>query len=72
MTSLFLKQQVHVIDSQRSKLLVGTLQVEQQTSKGHKDSPENVNVSFRKNQHISNETHMVSLVAPSSKRYTLP
>lgn len=38
MTSLFLKQQVHVIDSQRSKLLVGTLQVEQQTSKGHKDS----------------------------------
>jgi hypothetical protein len=31
-----------------------------------------VKISVRKNLDISDETHMVSLVAPSSKRYTLP
>lgn len=46
MVRLFLKQQVNVIDSQRSKLLIGTLQVEQKTSEGHKDSPGSINVSF--------------------------
>lgn len=37
--SLFLEEQVDVIDSQRGELLVRTLQVEEQTSERHKDSP---------------------------------
>lgn len=36
---LFLQEQIHVIDAERSQLLVGPFEVKQQSAKGDKNSP---------------------------------
>jgi hypothetical protein len=64
-----------MVDPQRSKLLVGTLKVEKETSERNEDSPGNNDCQSwdskpesARAKAIANKTHMVSLVAPSSNR----
>lgn len=45
LAGLFLEQQINIVDSQGDELIVWAVHVQQKTSKGNKDGPEDDNVS---------------------------
>jgi hypothetical protein len=68
--SLFLEEQVHVVDPQGCEFLVRAFQIKQQSAEGNKDGPTQRKI---RSQHTEDDfhsalTHMFPEVDPSSNR----